>query len=101
MGISLRSLQTLFTARGTSCGQFIRASRLNYAATLLRRRAELKRASPLSEVAYACRDVEVAAGAIRPDTVAKPLPQHFQPVPERDTDVLEVSDVNNSFRCPT
>ena len=54
MGISLRSLQTLFTARGTSCGQFIRSSRLNYAASLLRRRAQMKRAFPLSGVAYAC-----------------------------------------------
>jgi len=54
MGISLRYLQTLFTARGTSCGQFIRSSRLNYAASLLRRRAQMKSASPLSEVAYAC-----------------------------------------------
>ena len=54
MGISLRYLQTLFTARGTTCGQFIRSSRLNYAASLLRRRAQMKSASPLSEVAYAC-----------------------------------------------
>jgi AraC family transcriptional activator of tynA and feaB len=54
MGISLRYLQTLFTARGTTCGQFIRSSRLNYAASLLRRQAPMKSASPLREVAYAC-----------------------------------------------
>ena len=54
MGISLRYLQTLFTARGTTCGQFVRSSRLNYAASLLRRRAQMKSASPLSEIAYAC-----------------------------------------------
>jgi AraC family transcriptional regulator, positive regulator of tynA and feaB len=54
MGISSRYLQTLFTARGTTCGQFIRSSRLNYAASLLLRRAQMKNASPLSEVAYAC-----------------------------------------------
>lgn len=54
MGISLRYLQTLFTARGTTCGEFIRSSRLNYAANLLRRRAQIKSASPLTEVAFAC-----------------------------------------------
>jgi AraC family transcriptional regulator, positive regulator of tynA and feaB len=54
MGISLRYLQTLFAARGTTCGQFIRSSRLNYAASLLCRRAQMKSASPLSEVAHAC-----------------------------------------------
>jgi len=54
MGISLRYLQTLFTARGITCGQFIRSSRLNYAASLLRRREQTKSAAPLSEVAYAC-----------------------------------------------
>jgi AraC-like DNA-binding protein len=54
MGISLRYLQTLFTARGTTCGQFIRLNRLNYAASLLRRRAQMTSASPLSEIAYAC-----------------------------------------------
>ncbi len=54
MGISLRYLQTLFAARGTTCGYFIHSSRLDYAASLLRRRAQMKSASPLSEVAYAC-----------------------------------------------
>jgi AraC family transcriptional regulator, positive regulator of tynA and feaB len=54
MGISLRYLQTLFIARGTTCGQFIRSSRLNYAASLLHRREQMKNASPLTEVAYAC-----------------------------------------------
>jgi len=54
MGISLRYLQTLFTARGTTCGRFIRSSRLNYAASLLRRRTQTKCAFPLSEIAYAC-----------------------------------------------
>jgi AraC family transcriptional regulator, positive regulator of tynA and feaB len=54
MGISLRYLQSLFTARGTTCGQLIRSNRLNYAASLLRRRAQMRSASPLTEVAYAC-----------------------------------------------
>jgi AraC family transcriptional regulator, positive regulator of tynA and feaB len=54
MGISSRYLQTLFTARGTTCGQVIRSSRLNYAASLLLRRAQMKSAYPLNEVAYAC-----------------------------------------------
>jgi len=54
MGISSRYLQTLFTARGTTCGELIRSSRLNYAASLLRRRGQMKSASSLSEVAYAC-----------------------------------------------
>jgi AraC family transcriptional regulator, positive regulator of tynA and feaB len=54
MGISLRYLQTLFTARGTTCGQLIRSHRLNYAASLLRRHAQMESASPLTDVAYAC-----------------------------------------------
>jgi AraC family transcriptional regulator, positive regulator of tynA and feaB len=54
MGISLRYLQALFTARGTTCGQLIRSNRLSYAASLLRRREQTKSAFPLSDVAYTC-----------------------------------------------
>jgi AraC family transcriptional regulator, positive regulator of tynA and feaB len=54
MGISLRYLQTLFAVRGATCQQFIRSSRLNYAASLLRRRNQMKSAFPLSEIAYVC-----------------------------------------------
>jgi AraC family transcriptional regulator, positive regulator of tynA and feaB len=54
MGISLRYLQMLFAARGTTCGQRIQSTRLDYAAGLLGRRAQMKSSSPLTEVAYAC-----------------------------------------------
>lgn len=54
LGISLRYLQALFTARGTTCGDVIRSTRLNHAASLLRRRQQMESAAPLREVAYAC-----------------------------------------------
>jgi AraC-like DNA-binding protein len=53
-GISLRYVQKLFTERGTTCTQFLYSLRLDHAARLLRRRAHLGKAQPLSEIAYAC-----------------------------------------------
>jgi AraC-like DNA-binding protein len=52
-GISLRYLQKLFTARGTTCGHFIQSLRLARAEQLLRRRQLLDRDQPLSEIAFA------------------------------------------------
>ena len=52
--ISLRYVQKLFTERGTTCTQFLYSLRLDRAAQLLRRRAHLGNAQPLSEIAYAC-----------------------------------------------
>ena len=53
-GISLRYLQKLFTARGSTCSHFIHSHRLDRAARLLRRRMSLNTGQPLSEIAYAC-----------------------------------------------
>jgi AraC family transcriptional activator of tynA and feaB len=53
-GISLRDLQKLFTARGTTCGRFIPSLRLDHAARLLSRRKLAKSRQPLTEIAYAC-----------------------------------------------
>jgi AraC-like DNA-binding protein len=53
-GISLRYLQKLFTARGSTCSEFIYSLRLDHAALLLHRRASLGTGQPLSEIAYAC-----------------------------------------------
>jgi AraC-like DNA-binding protein len=53
-GISLRYLQKLFTARGSTCSEFIYSLRLDHAAHLLHRRALLATSQPLSEIAYAC-----------------------------------------------
>jgi AraC-like DNA-binding protein len=52
-GISLRYLQKLFTARGSTCSEFIYSLRLDHAARL-HRRASLETNQPLSEIAYAC-----------------------------------------------
>jgi AraC family transcriptional activator of tynA and feaB len=52
--ISLRYLQTLFARRGTTCSLFIQSLRLDQAARLARRRATMKTAQPLSEIAYVC-----------------------------------------------
>ena len=51
-GISLRYLQKLFTARGSTCSDFIYSLRLDHAARLLHRRASLGTNQPLSEIAY-------------------------------------------------
>ena len=53
-GISLRYLQKLFTARGSTCSEFIYSLRLDHAARLLHRRASLGTSQPLSEIAYIC-----------------------------------------------
>jgi AraC-like DNA-binding protein len=84
-GISLRYLQKLFTARGSTCSEFIYSLRLDHAANLLHRRASLDTNQPLSEIAYACgfRDYTHFArrfrdrfghspGAAAQDTLASP-----------------------------
>jgi AraC-like DNA-binding protein len=84
-GISLRYLQKLFTARGSTCSEFIYSLRLDHAAHLLHRRASLDTNQPLSEIAYACgfRDYTHFArrfrdrfghspGAAAQDTLASP-----------------------------
>jgi AraC family transcriptional activator of tynA and feaB len=53
-GISLRYVQKLFTARGTTCSRFIQSLRLDHAARLLRRRTLTRSEQPLTEIAYAC-----------------------------------------------
>ena len=53
-GISLRYLQKLFTARGSTCSHYITSLRLDHAARLIERRALMKTGQPLSEIAYAC-----------------------------------------------
>jgi AraC family transcriptional regulator, positive regulator of tynA and feaB len=53
-GISLRYLQKLFTARGSTCSEHIYSLRLDHAARLLHRRASLATNQPLSEIAYVC-----------------------------------------------
>ena len=52
--ISVRYLQKLFCARGTTCGHFIHSLRLDHASRLLQRRALSKSGQPLGEVAFAC-----------------------------------------------
>jgi AraC family transcriptional regulator, positive regulator of tynA and feaB len=53
-GISLRYLQKLFTARGSTCGRYLSWVRLDHAARLLECRASLKTGQPLSVIACAC-----------------------------------------------
>jgi AraC-like DNA-binding protein len=53
-GISLRYVQKLFTARESTCSEYIYALRLDHAARLLHRRALLDTGQPLSEIAHAC-----------------------------------------------
>jgi AraC family transcriptional regulator, positive regulator of tynA and feaB len=53
-GISLRYLQKLFTARGSTCRHYIFSLRLDHAAHLIERRALMKTGQPLSDIAYAC-----------------------------------------------
>jgi len=52
--ISVRYLQKLFYARGTTCGHFIHSLRLDHASRLLQRRALSKSGQPLGELAFAC-----------------------------------------------
>jgi AraC family transcriptional activator of tynA and feaB len=54
VGVSLRYLQKLFTARGLTCNRYIQSVRLDHAARLLQRWTTLGRGGPLSEIAYAC-----------------------------------------------
>jgi AraC-like DNA-binding protein len=53
-GISLRYVQKLLTARGSTCSELLYSTRLDHAAHLLERRASLSTGQPLSEIAYAC-----------------------------------------------
>jgi AraC family transcriptional regulator, positive regulator of tynA and feaB len=53
-GISLRYVQKLCTARGTTCSEFIYSLRLDHAARLVHRRAVLGASRPLNDIAYAC-----------------------------------------------
>jgi len=52
-GISLRYLQKLFTARNSTCSDFIQSVRLDYAANLLKRRSLLRTNQPISDIAFA------------------------------------------------
>ena len=52
-GISLRYLQKLFMARGSTCTHFIHSVRLDHAARQLHRRGLLNTSQPISEIAYA------------------------------------------------
>jgi AraC family transcriptional activator of tynA and feaB len=51
-GVSLRYLQKLFTARGTTYTHFIQALRLDHALRLVRRRNSLGSGQPLSQIAW-------------------------------------------------
>jgi AraC family transcriptional regulator, positive regulator of tynA and feaB len=53
-GISLRYVQKLLTARGSTCSELIYSVRLDHAAHLLERRASLATGQHLREIAYAC-----------------------------------------------
>ena len=53
-GISLRYLQKLFTARGTTCSGFIKSLRLDHAARLVHSMNLTKSGQPLTDIAYAC-----------------------------------------------
>jgi AraC family transcriptional regulator, positive regulator of tynA and feaB len=53
-GISLRYLQKLFTARNSTCRDFIISVRLDHAVHLLKRRSFLETSQPIGEIAYAC-----------------------------------------------
>jgi AraC family transcriptional regulator, positive regulator of tynA and feaB len=51
-GISLRYLQKLFTARGTTCGRFIQSLRLEHAARLVRLRNQTRSGQSLADIAH-------------------------------------------------
>jgi AraC-like DNA-binding protein len=53
-GISLRYVQKLLTARGSTCSELIYTIRLDHAAHLLERRASVGAGQHLSEIAHAC-----------------------------------------------
>jgi AraC family transcriptional regulator, positive regulator of tynA and feaB len=50
--VSLRYLQKLFTARGTTCTHFIQALRLDHALQLIQRRHVLQTRRPLAQIAW-------------------------------------------------
>jgi AraC family transcriptional regulator, positive regulator of tynA and feaB len=52
--ISIRYLQKLFSARGTTCGHYIHSLRLDQASRLLHRRSLSGSGEPLGEIAFAC-----------------------------------------------
>jgi AraC-like DNA-binding protein len=54
VGISVRYLQKIFAMRGVTYGSFLKACRLDHAASLLDIRAEMQIKLPLVEVARAC-----------------------------------------------
>jgi AraC-like DNA-binding protein len=64
--ISLRYVQKLLSARGSTCSELIYSIRLDHAAHLLECRASLGTGQHLSEIAYACgfRDYAHCATAI-------------------------------------
>jgi AraC-like DNA-binding protein len=51
-GISLRSLQQFFSARGTTCSLFIQSLRLEHAARLVRQRNLTRSGQPLADIAH-------------------------------------------------
>jgi AraC family transcriptional regulator, positive regulator of tynA and feaB len=53
-GISVRYLQKLFAARGTTCRHYVRSVRLDHAAQLLSRGTSTNTNIPLVELAYSC-----------------------------------------------
>jgi AraC family transcriptional activator of tynA and feaB len=52
--ISMRYLQKLFSARGTTCGHYIHSLRLDQASRLLQRRSLSSSGEPLGDIAFAC-----------------------------------------------
>jgi AraC family transcriptional activator of tynA and feaB len=58
--ISMRYLQKLFSARGTTCSHFIHALRLDKASRLLQRRALSGGETPLGEIGFACGFLDYA-----------------------------------------
>jgi AraC family transcriptional regulator, positive regulator of tynA and feaB len=53
VGVSVRYLQKLFTARGMTCSDFIQSLRLDHASRLIARRAALQNDQPLGDIARA------------------------------------------------
>jgi AraC family transcriptional activator of tynA and feaB len=58
--ISIRYLQKLFSARGTTCGHYIHSLRLDQASRLLQRRSLSRSGEPLGEIAFACGFLDYA-----------------------------------------
>ncbi|WP_395674969.1 helix-turn-helix domain-containing protein [Inquilinus sp.] len=51
-GMSIRYMQKLFSAHGTTCTRFMQSARLNHAERLISRRSALHSGQPISEIAY-------------------------------------------------